>query len=85
MADIEKLLRQMRQQPANTRFADLEKVCTHFFGEPRHKGGSHLIYKMPWPGDPRINIQNQNGKAKSYQVTQVLEAIQKLKSVNDEP
>ena len=32
-----------------------------------------------WPGDPRVNIQNNNGKAKHYQVKQVLQAIEKLK------
>jgi hypothetical protein len=34
---------------------------------------------MPWPGDPRVNIQNAKGKAKPYQVRQVLKAIAKLK------
>jgi hypothetical protein len=29
-------------------------------------------------GDPRINIQNDKGKAKAYQVRQVLMAIDKL-------
>lgn len=31
----------------------------------------------PWPGGPRVNIQNDNGKAKPYQVRQVLKAIDK--------
>jgi len=33
---------------------------------------------MPWQGDPRINIQDASGKAKPYQVRQVLQAIDKL-------
>jgi hypothetical protein len=33
---------------------------------------------MPWPGDPRVNIQNSKGKAKAYQVKQVLMAIERL-------
>jgi hypothetical protein len=33
---------------------------------------------MPWPGDPRVNIQDDSGKAKAYQVRQVLAAIKKL-------
>lgn len=49
-----------------------------FFGKPRQSGGSHRIYKTPWQGDPRINIQNQKGKAKAYQVKQVLLAIERL-------
>ena len=39
---------------------------------------SHRIYKTPWEGDPRINIQNYKGKAKAYQVKQVLLALEKL-------
>jgi hypothetical protein len=29
-------------------------------------------------GDPRINIQNEKGKAKAYQIRQVLLAIDKM-------
>jgi len=60
------------------RFSDLCKVCDHFFGNPRQKKSSHRIYKTPWQSDPRINIQNHKGKAKAYQVKQVLLAIEKL-------
>ena len=41
-------------------------VCRHYFDIPRHSGGSHMVFKMPWAGDPRVNIQNQKGKAKAY-------------------
>ncbi|MCZ2117685.1 MULTISPECIES: hypothetical protein [Corynebacterium] len=43
-----------------------------------HKIIDVQTYKTPWPGDPRVNIQNAKGKAKPYQVNQVLEAIEKL-------
>jgi hypothetical protein len=66
------------------RFADLFKLCVELFGEPRHSGGSHAIFKTPWAGDPRINIQNDKGKAKAYQVRQVLLAIDKLKELEHE-
>jgi hypothetical protein len=79
MADAEKILDQMRRDPAGLRFADLMKVCEKFFGKPRQTASSHVIFKTPWPGDPRINIQNDKGKAKAYQVRQVLLAIEKLK------
>jgi hypothetical protein len=36
------------------------------------------VFKTPWPGDPRVNIQDKGGKAKAYQVKQVLTAIKKL-------
>jgi len=60
------------------RFEDLAKVCDLYFGQPRQQGTSHRVYRMPWRGDPRVNIQNDNGKAKPYQVRQVLAAIEKL-------
>ncbi len=78
MAGVEKLLEQMRREPANVRFGDLKKVCQAYFGKPRQDGSSHAIFKTPWPGDPRVNIQNAKGKAKPYQVRQVLWAIDKL-------
>jgi hypothetical protein len=36
------------------------------------------VYKTPWFGDPRVNIQNEKGKAKAYQVRQVLKAIERM-------
>jgi len=84
MANIEKVLDQMRREPANVRFADLKKVCEAYFGKPRQTGTSHAIFKTPWVGDPRINIQDGKGKAKAYQVRQVLLAIEKLEGMQHE-
>jgi hypothetical protein len=78
MAKIDDILMQMKRNPKDVRFTDLCKVCEKFFGEPRQSVGSHRIYKTPWQGDPRINIQNYKGKAKAYQVKQVLMALEKL-------
>jgi len=78
MAKIEDILLQMKNNPADIRFADLSKVCNYYFGKARQKTGSHQVYKTPWKGDPRINIQNHKGKAKAYQVKQVLLAVEKL-------
>ena len=75
---MERLVEQMRANPAGVRYADLAKVCDHYFGDPRQQGSSHRVYRMPWQGDPRVNIQDDHGKAKPYQVRQVLAAIQKL-------
>jgi len=80
MTAVDKLLEQMGREPANVRFNDLKKVCKAYFGEPRQDGSSHAIFKTPWPGDPRVNIQNAKGKAKPYQVRQVLAAIEQLKN-----
>jgi hypothetical protein len=73
---IENTVEQMRKG-ATIHFTDLANVCRHYFGEPRIVG-SHHVYKMPWAGDPRVNIQNEKGKAKAYQVRQVLAAIDRL-------
>jgi hypothetical protein len=80
MASVEDIVDHMRHNPKGIRFNDLCKVCEHYFGEPRQTGGSHRIYKTPWQGDPRINIQNDGGRAKAYQVKQVLKAIDKLEA-----
>lgn len=71
------LVAQMRENPKGVRFQDLRRVCDHYFGVARQKGSSHCIYKTPWSGDPRVNIQNSHGMAKAYQVRQVLWAIEK--------
>jgi len=78
------MISQMQQSPHNVKFWDLCKVCDHYFGKARQSGSSHRIYKTPWPGDPRVNIQNDRGKAKNYQVKQVLLAVEKLKGVYHE-
>ena len=79
MAGIEDILKQMKGNPKGTRFNDLSKVCEHFFGEPRQSVSSQKVFKTPWQGDPRINIQKSGKEAKPYQVKQVLLAINKLK------
>ncbi|MEM8780119.1 MAG: toxin HicA [Cyanobacteria bacterium P01_G01_bin.49] len=83
MAQIKKLVERLRNNPKNVKFSDLVKVCNHYFGEPRQQGTSHCIYKTPWPGDPRVNIQEKNGKSKPYQVKQVLAAIDKIEEMEN--
>ncbi len=79
MARIEAIVESMRNNPKGVRFNDLVKVCEYYFGQARQGGTSHRIYRTPWPGDPRVNIQASGGKAKAYQVRQVLDAIDKLR------
>ena len=78
MKKIADIVQKMKQNPQAVRFIDLCKVCDHYFGKPRQQPSSHRVYKMKWAGDPRVNIQNDKGKAKVYQVKQVLIAIDKL-------
>ncbi|GJQ58810.1 MAG: toxin HicA [Candidatus Scalindua sp. AMX11] len=75
MGKIKDILEQMRRSPNNIRFKELCTVCDYYFGNARQRGSSHRVYKTPWKGDPRVNIQNNKGKAKAYQVKQVLTAI----------
>lgn len=76
-----KLLAAIQANPSDVRFDDLCKVCKSYFGDPSSSGSSHVVHKVPWAGDPRVNVQNKNGKAKTYQVRQVLEAIRKLEEI----
>jgi len=78
MSKVGDIIINMKQSPKNIRFKDLCLVCDYYFGNARQKGSSHRIYKTPWLGDPRVNIQNNKGKAKAYQVKQVLMAIERL-------
>lgn len=77
MTSLAGVVAAMRRNQQNVAYSDLYKVCEHYFGTPRQSGTSHAVFKTPWPGDPRVNIQNDKGKAKAYQVRQVLKAIDK--------
>lgn len=78
MSKVDDIIVQMKQNPKSMKFSDLCLVCDYYFGDARQRGSSHRIYKTPWLGDPRVNIQNNKGKAKAYQVKQVLMAIERL-------
>jgi len=78
MDSIDDTVKQLEESPNNIRFDELCKICDYYFGESRQKGTSHRIYKTPWRGDPRVNIQEENGKGKPYQVRQVIKALKRL-------
>jgi hypothetical protein len=83
MAQIKKLVALFKENSNNVKFNDLVKVCDHYFGDYRQSGSSHRVYKTPWQGDPRVNIQNKNGYGKPYQVKQVLAAISKIEEIKN--
>ena len=83
VSNLTKILRKMNENPKGVKFDEMKKICEFYFGKPRQRGTSHCVFETPWPGDPRINIQNDKGKAKAYQVRQVLHAIQLLKVKDD--
>jgi hypothetical protein len=69
----------MRTSPHDVRFEDAKKVCEHCFGAPRQTATSHCVFKTPWLGDPRVNIQRgKDCMAKAYQVKQILAVIDRL-------
>ena len=78
MKSIAEKLKQFKINSKDVKFSELCKVCDFYFGEPRQSGSSYRVYKTKWSGDPRVNIQNSKGTAKSYQVRQVLKAIERL-------
>jgi hypothetical protein len=82
VARIDDILQGMQENARGVRFKDLCQVCDYYFGTARQRSSSHRIYRMPWQGDPRVNIQNDKGMAKAYQVRQVLKAIERLKHEN---
>ena len=72
----------LEKERNNTRFAYLVRVCQEHFGNARIKG-SHHIFKTPWIGDPRINLQSDGNKAKPYQIDQVIDALRKLHEMEE--
>jgi hypothetical protein len=82
MTKVIEIKKIMETNPKGVKFTDLCKICNHYFGDPRQEGSSHCVYKTPWKGDPRVNIQNDKGNAKAYQVKQVLKAIERLEYEN---
>lgn len=74
---IDEALKEL-ESAGEVRFARLLTISEAFFGKPRTKG-SHHAFKMPWGGNPRINLQQfKGGKAKPYQVKQVIESLKKM-------
>jgi len=77
---IDSALAELESKEKDCRFLRLITICEVHFG-PYRVSGSHHIFKTPWPGDPRINIQKAGKLAKPYQVRQVVAALRKLKAV----
>ncbi len=66
----------------NVPFSKLLAMCGSYFGKPRISG-SHHIFKTPWLGDPRVNLQRDGKMAKPYQVLQVKRAIEKMEKKHE--
>jgi predicted RNA binding protein YcfA (HicA-like mRNA interferase family) len=71
-----KLLRKVLASPANIRFAELTTLAEGFGFKLGRINGSHHIYthsSLP----EIINLQNVVGKAKPYQVRQLLRLVER--------
>ncbi|MCK4499915.1 hypothetical protein KAU11_05415 [Candidatus Babeliales bacterium] len=75
------LLEDFKDNPQNVRFAKLIKLIETegFILTPRKTAGSHCnIYKHPDHPKSFVNVQRgKGGKAKKYQVEQVIDVIEK--------
>jgi hypothetical protein len=81
MTQADKLLAALRNNPDDVRFADAVKVAKSFFGKPRINGSHHV-----WSTHScqLVNLQKKkDGKAKGYQVRQLLVAIDELGAEED--
>lgn len=72
------LLERTKASPANVRFRDLCRLAEAHGFVMRRRKGSHLIYRHGGrPEVPLVNLQEgPGGKAKPYQVRQVLTLIE---------
>jgi predicted RNA binding protein YcfA (HicA-like mRNA interferase family) len=65
----------MREGKANVRFADLCGLLVHLGFVLRRVSGSHHVYRHETRHELMVNVQGERGKAKPYQVRQVLDMI----------
>lgn len=81
MTECEKLYNLAKNSPKNLKFKDLCRLAECFGWIFKRQEGSHRIYENPRlrPDQGRImNFQDDKGKAKPYQVRQLLKAIERL-------
>jgi len=76
MGKLEKMLQAIRNNPAGVRFNDACKAAEKIGFRLRGQSGSHRTYARS--GEPvLLNFQNAKGKAKPYQVRQLIDMMDK--------
>ena len=81
MDKCQKLLQKARRSPKNLRFDELGSLAKCYGWVFKRQNGAHQIYEnvQLTPEDGRLmNFQSDQGKAKPYQVNQLLNAIENL-------
>ncbi|UCE36190.1 MAG: type II toxin-antitoxin system HicA family toxin [Thermoplasmata archaeon] len=76
MTDKFRLLERLKRNPKNVRFNKLCKAAEAFGFEYKGGKGSHRIYIHKGIKE-MLNFQNVQGKAKPYQVRQLIKVIEK--------
>jgi len=71
-----KLLARLQNNSNNVRYGDFILLAEAFGFKHRRTEGSHNIYKNPVVGES-LNLQEEKGKAKPYQIKQFLAIIEK--------
>lgn len=76
MTKREKLLDAVRNNPRDVRFDDLVRLVKALGFVAERQTGSHIVFVHTNPKVPFVNLQEgKNGKAKPYQVEQVLALV----------
>lgn len=78
MANCKKLYQKILNNSSGVRFSDLCKLAECYGYELARTKGSHMIYKRPGTIGILTLQPDKDGKAKEYQVDQVLEAIEEI-------
>lgn len=81
--DKQRIFDELKGNPKNVRFARLCKAAEAFGFRFRGGKGSHQIYVREGVRE-MLNFQNVEGKAKPYQVRQLIKIIEKLNLLEDE-
>jgi hypothetical protein len=85
MSRCDKILAKAENSPNNLSYAELCYLAECFGFKFRRRSGSHAIYEnvnLREDQNRNLNFQSVNGKAKPYQVRQLLRAINILKHGN---
>jgi len=84
MTKCERLRLKAEKSPHNLKFEEICKLATCYgWIFQRQEGTSHAVYLHPSLGNvvgSLMNFQSKDGKAKWYQVKQLLDAIELLKT-----
>ena len=84
--NAKKLLAQALRNPQGLRFIEACRLAEAFGFRRSRTKGSHVIFSRPGVRQ-FVNLQNCDGKAKAYQVRQMLKLMEELQLSlgNDEP